>query len=587
MKHTISSVRPIVIGLVLFCLFWGNASLVSAQQVSRIVAVSVGDVNGTVEVLSREDIEKQKGKPQILSTLWKAAAPQTSINQGDQLRTGIDASLQLHLNDGTILNLAGDSLLMVDELRSGRGTTPRTIVFSLEKGTISTQQTTKTLGQTVQVIRTNNGSVDTQMGEVEIYKPQHRDARLASTAAQWPLLAQRAGEKDQTLVNVLRGTAQVESTGQGQIITNSTLLPNTCVGNDGVQFTLHAPKSRVKIAKLPDINGFELASVSPAREPFQLLVGTEGQANKIKIMNHTGIAEVAIEDIKIAEQDPNSTLQLLVDQVLTVGVKSSEMAVALECTQRESKGLGFEVLSTNGGVTMSRRSLGPAPGFSASHGAIPAVATRTPGPWPTARPTTTPTKTPKPEATVPAKPTKTPKPGTTDTPTPKPTFTPSRPTVTPTATPGKPTATPTLPPPPPTKIPVTHTQSRYPVIWDAFVDAAADGACGSDYTVTLNFHFTNYLPNITPGQFSGYVTDSQWIPYSPIYRPLDLHMMTNYQYDDAQLEKGDLSYTFCYNTRPDIGDVLYVYFFIYDSEGNRSNKKKCAIRVPASSVPCQ
>jgi len=358
---------------------------------------------------------------------------------------------------------------------------------------------------------------------------------------------------------------------QGQLVTSSTFMPTTCIGEDGVMFTLKTPNS-VKIAKLPDINGYEL--VSPSGEPFQLLVGTEGQANRMKIINRSGLGKVDVEGVEVAEIERGS-LDMLIEQLLTVGVTSPEMTVILQCTQQESEGLGFQVLGTDGGVVVSRTSL---------YGGI----TRSPSKGGIVRFTPTPTRRPLPPTSVPpeeVEPEPEPKPEPEPEPEPEATSTPvtkpARQPVESTPGPG-----PTKPPAGPTKIPVTHKQSRNPVILDAYVDGSIGGGCGSDYAVTLRVNFSNYLPNIMPGRFSAYITDDNWHPkYSPIYR--ELTSVDNYQYDDAQQEKGTITYDFCYNTVPGLGDWLYVYFYIFDVEGNQSNRKECAVELPGTNLACQ
>ena len=591
--------------LVMACsaLAYGNAPAFAQQQVSRVLALSVGEVNGTAEILSKRAAERSEGSAQILTQSWKALSRQVNINVGDQLRTGGNSSLKLNLNDGTVLTLAGETLLVVEKLQSAKEGQTRVAEFRLEKGTVSTLQTAKILGQTTQVIRTNNGVIDTQLGEVEITKPQSGYSTVMAADSDqsiWPFGKQRAGDADQTVVNVLRGTAQVQSAGQGSMITTSTVLLDTCLGEDGVQFTLNAPKAQVKIAKLPDINGFELSSV----QPFQLLIGTEGQANRVKLFNRKGVGEVDIEGIGIAEQDDNSTLDLALSSLLTVGMRSSEMTVSLACSSTESKGLDFQVLGMDGQVSMLRDTLGGRRETISSRGAMVA-ATATPRPPIVETPTPTPvspegerTPRPRPTATqvapVPGRPTPTPTPGgPTPTPIPgepTPTSTPEIP-VTPTKTVGP------RPTPAPTKIPVTHTFPRNPRILVSAEgglnapDIKLGGTCGSGgKTVTVTFGFKNYLPNLMPGKLSSYITDSSWKPYAPglhtIIEGTNVQVL-NYTYtNDTQLETGYIKYWFCYNNPP----ALYFYVNIYDREGNKSNRMRCSssnINASPMAYSCQ
>jgi len=567
MKDTKSLILLCFLSMLCLLLLIGSGTFAAAQQVSRVIAVSIGEVNGSAEILLKRDAQKGKENAQILSQAWKPAVPQLSLNPGDQLRTNSGASLKLNLNDGTILTLAENTLLAVENLQSARENQPRTAEFRLENGTVSTAQTAKTLGQTVQIIRTTNGSIDTRLGEVEITKIPHEYEKVAAVLPEgtvWPFVVQNSGPKDRTFVRLARGTAQVQASGQGDIVTNSLVLSNSCIAEDGVQFTLSAPKTQVKIAKLPDINGFELS----AAEPFQLLVATEGEANKVKLFNRKGTAEVDIEGISIAEQDENSTLNLLLDSLLTIGVKASEMTVSLACTQDKSEGLDFKVLGADGGVYMVRDSLGGGRDQSLSRGSVGVVPTKTPI-----------VRTPTP--TIP-----------TGEEIPSPTRTPGRRTPTPT-----PTATPTVPSgpqptPAPTKIPVTHTFPRNPRIIrgdgdDSELNAPeieVDGTCGIGGTkmiITMGFH--NYLPQIMPGRLSSYITDSTWRPVAPAFHRViegqDVKVLDYTYTNDTQLETGYIRYSFCYNNPPN----LYFYVYIYDREGNRSNRLSCSTDVSAAS----
>ena len=563
MRHKTRTVPLlIIIVIVSFLLLGSNAPLVWAQQASRVVAVSVGDVNGHVEILSKSKIP-QGADAQILSSAWERVSPKASLNAGDQVRTDVDASLQLHLNDGTLLTLGSDTLLTVEDLQSARGNTPRTAVFALEQGTISTRQTSKILGQTVQIIRTNNGSVDTRLGEVEVYKPQQRYARLASLPTQWPLFTQSSGDQDQTLVNLAMGTAQIESTGVGQIVTSSELVPKTCLGEDGVQFTLKAPKEQVKIAKIPDTNGFELTSVAP----FQLLVGTQGQANKIKVVNRAEIAEVDIEGISIAEMRDLSTLNLGINPLLTVGVTSTNLAVALNCTGEESKGLDFEVLGSDGGVTMLRSTLGGGISRTPSRGA---VVTPTPTVPSFETPTPTPTETPDKDTT----------------PTPTPTPTPGE-TPVPTATPTQPVGP--RPTPAPTKIPVTHSFPRNPKINAASVAVTVGGPCrgATTHQISVTSTVDNHLPQIYPGRLTNWITSGIGPGQAASYyvTPQEVTTLTYYYAAGNQLETVSFTHDFCYNASS-YGNDLSFYYFVYDREGNRSNRMSCSGSVVSGIFVC-
>lgn len=585
MKDSKSLIRSLFLSGLCLLLIVGSGTSAVAQQVSRVVAVSIGEVNGSAEVLLRRDADKGKGDAQILSQAWKHAAPQVSINAGDQLRTNSGASLKLNLNDGTILTLAENSLMLVENLQSARDDQPRTAEFRLENGTISTVQTAKTLGQTVQIIRTTNGSVDTRLGEVEITKISEDYPKVAaalSEGAAWPFIVQHSGSKDRTFVRLVRGTAQVQASGQGSIITNSMLLPSSCIAEDGVQFTLRAAKAKVKIAKLPDINGFEFSS----EEPFQLLVGTEGEVNKVKLFNRTGKSEIDIEGISIAEQEPNATLNLLLHSLLTIGVKASEMTVSLECSQDQSEGLGFKVLGKEGGVNIIRYSLGEEVGRrQPSRGAVSAVPTKTPvPPTPTVTPEV-PTGEDIPESDEERRPTPTP----TSTPTPTPTQTTTSTTSSGSGVPARTCGE-----------PITHTHSINPnilqigintgtIVYDApsITRLSSCGGTSMGDLYEVKFAFENALPQIMPGQLTSFITDASG-GYAPSFQGVIQTgpggvTVTNYNYSDStQTEYGYITYSFCYNQPY----PLSFYVYIYDRCGNQSDRMTCVKASALSGSSC-
>ena len=575
MKDSKSLIRSLFLSGLCLLLIVGSGTIAAAQQVSRVVAVSIGEVNGSAEVLLRRDAEKGKGDAQILSQAWKPAAPQVSINAGDQLRTNSGASLKLNLNDGTILTLAENSLMVVENLQSARDNQPRTAEFRLENGTVSTVQTAKTLGQTVQIVRTTNGSVDTRLGEVEITKISEDYPKVAAVLSEgkaWPFIVQHSGSKDRTFVRLVRGTAQIQASGQGSIVTDSMLLPSSCIAEDGVQFTLRAAKAKVKIAKLPDINAFEFSS----EEPFQLLVGTEGEANKVKLFNRTGKSEIDIEGISIAEQEPNATLNLLLHSLLTIGVKASEMTVSLECTQDQSEGLGFKVLGKEGGVNILRSSLGEEVGRGLSRGAVSAVPTRTPVmPTPTVTPTV-------PTGEEPGERRRTP------TPTPTPTQT----TSTTDSGGGVPART--------CGEPITHTHSRNPNILQSGISSGSIvydapsitslGSCGGTSMGTLyevQFAFENALPQIMQGKLTSFITNGSG-GYAPSFHGVIQTgpggvSVTGYNYSNStQTEYGYITYSFCYNQPY----PLSFYVYIYDSCGNQSDRMTCNEASTPSGISC-
>jgi hypothetical protein len=468
MKHKIYTVRlSVIIFLVLSYFLCGGSSVVIAQQteaprVSRAATIAVMEIDGTAQILSRADVGRQV---EILGDLWKPALPRTMLNSGDQLRTGVDSSMKLQLNDGTIVAMSSDSLLVVEELKSARGQTPQTTQLKLEKGKISTQQMTKILGQTNQIIRTDNGSVNTRLGEVEVWKPEQEPRNyvlLAALSSQIPQVAQGSTRGDNTFVTLNRGTTVIESSGKGRMITNSLLLPETCSGQDGIKLVQEKPKFQVTVSKLEDQNGYLVVSNDP-NEDFHLLVGTEGDANKIYVATQKSDAEIDFDGVSMAIQDIESYSMYILHPLLTVGVRSSDVKVNLVCDATESRGINdFSILGISGNVTDFGASFGGRgtgrPNPSRGRTGVP----------PTPR---TPTPTPTPEE------------GEFPTPTPTPTPTPKR--------------TPTWPGGGPTSVPLTYVFSPIPVIYltagdGVTVSGLGAGPCALNQNlITISFGYND------------------------------------------------------------------------------------------------
>lgn len=407
MKDKLTRGRIVMSIVLIMSVLWGGFSEVVAQTsgeqqpVGRGISLTIIDIEGDGQVMSRADVGTRKpGDITIQMEPWKPANPRATLNSGDQLKTGPQSSIKLQLNDGTIVTLAEDSVLVVEDLRSVRGETPQTSQLKLERGKISTQQATKILGQTQQIIRTDNGLVNAQLGEVEIWKPVQEPTQyvqLASMVTRFPFLAQKRPEKNDTFVTLSRGAAMIESSGNGRMITTSLLIPNTCSAGDGIHFTLEQPNARVNVTRIEDQNAFRLS----AKGPFYLLVGTEGTSNKINVATENSDAVIDIEGVEVAEQTANSASLIRLHPLLTVGVKASDLVVNLNCEEIESRGINeFTIQGRAGQVNVLRTSFGAATDQPpASHGGISIIPPTPMGPTPTPRVKLTPTPTATPTAT--------------------------------------------------------------------------------------------------------------------------------------------------------------------------------------------
>ena len=563
MKHKICSVQLAVV--LLSCILFGNTTEVVAQQtgkrpLERVASVSVLKVKGKAQILSKVEVEQQKDKARILGVpapdTWKTVAPRTKLERGDQLRTGTDSSIELMLDDGTMVTLSEDTLLTLEDLKSVRAESLKVTQFKLEKGKVRTKQPTKILGQTNQIIRTDNGSINTRLGEVEVEKPENSVKLASSAPLQWPLIAQNSAKRDRTVATLNRGSADFQPSGQGQMIVVSNVLPGTCLDKEGVKSSLRNPKTKMTLAKLED----EAALHFVSNTPVEMSAGTEAICNKMIITNRSKEGVVYLEDTKIAEMEPNSKLVLIKNELLTVGLTASDAKVSFACDDDESKGLTeFSVQGIEGGVYVLREgeTLGTGLDVSAPVPSRGGVFSATATPTPPGAPTATPTQT-----------------GT--------------PTVTPTPT-GTPTPTPTgTPQPAPTPVPATHTfpmapQFDGPINVDAQNNTATCSGTNK-YQITVSLDVDNYLPTIVGGKLYSVLTDSSWNPMAtftygiPHTGPPPTLNVTYYDYT-WPMEDVSLQYYFCY-IPPGSSTSVYFRVTIFDDFGNPSITKNCSGTIP-------
>lgn len=345
-------------------------------QGNRAVAsLAIVNVEGDAQILTKVELERSRGAARILTDAWKPAIPRTPLSPGDQLRTGARGTLQLQLNDGTLVELGGDTVVVVEELRSSRGETPQTTQIKLEQGKISTQQMTKILGQTNQIIRTDNGTINTSLGEVEVWKPSTELPEVAM-AGGLPLLAQKA-PKDETHVMLNRGGTTLKSSGVGRLIASSITAPETCIDTDGLQLTLREVNEEVTITKLEDEQAYLLTSP----KQFYVLVATEGTANIVEIITQDSAADIDIEGIHVAEQDPNGLVHMNLHPLLTVGIQTYSAKIKFGCDDATPRGLND--VSIQGDATVTPGGFGmntdrPRPSVGSSSGPIPLTPTPTP-----------------------------------------------------------------------------------------------------------------------------------------------------------------------------------------------------------------
>jgi len=534
-----------------------QAQETGAERTSRVLAISIGEVNGTAQIMSRAQVGQEGRQPRVLADAWEAALPKTNVQAGDHLRTGPDSSMTLHLTDGTVVTMSGDSLVVVEELKSARGTTPKTVQLKLEKGKIRTQQTTKILGQTNQVIRTDNGSINCGIGEVEVWREireRKKYVLLASLAARLPLLAQGPNPNDSlTYVEILSGSAGILPSGVGSMIAMSFVLPEMCQAEDGVRFQINTKGTQTRITKL---EGNRLRVQSQNNIPVQVMAATEGNSNQLRISAEQD-TKVDIEGVPIAQQRAGSILDLLMHELLTVGLETSDVILIFNCSEEKPEGLNFDILASDGDIVLLRESLttslgegvrrGPDGTIIPSHGAVPPViqtptpTTRTP--LPTATPTETPTEaTPTPEAETPT------------------------PTATPTEGEG---------PPPPVPGPLTDVFPAAPVITALGALAVNAGGCGGGQDlVSLEIHYNDMTPSVVGGELRRQHPTAP----APVVASFTLGItsppyltQTNYHYTYSGGESADMTYWFCFDPAGPLNPHRNFDLWIEDADGNASN----------------
>ncbi len=546
------------ISIAILCssVFSVSAQDANTLQGNRAVAsLSIVNVDGDAEILSKLDVERSRGESRILGDAWKPALPRTPLSAGDQIRTGARGSLQLQLGDGTLVTLAGDSVAVVEELRSARGESPQTTQIKLEQGRLSTQQTTKILGQTNQIIRTDNGTVNTSLGEIEVWKPSAELPRIA-LVGDLPLLAQKA-PKNETRVNLSRGGATVMSSGVGRIVASSMTTPETCIDEDGVKFTLVDPNQAVTITRLEDEHAYILTS----KKQFYVLVATEGTVNSVDIITQDSDAKIDIEGIAVAEQNANELSYIKLHPLLTVGVQTYAVKIKFGCDDTTPRGLNqFDIL---GDATVLRTSFGldtdrPLPSGSSGSGRLPQ-----------------------------------------ETPTPTPTPTPEEYEEIEEPTPEIPDKEPPISLTGPTRIPVTHTNPREPEIRELRIAAQLNGygCTGPDtYYVEFQFDWQNYLPSVMGGHMEYRFGQLNFTGYSPNYYAVPGGVYTLFYaypvvgpvptpWDSSagiqQLEIGTYGGSFCYVPAVASTD-LYFQVALWDLEGNFSGFYQCVMQVDAA-----
>ena len=602
-QRIVHGIRLVLTSLLLL----SNVAFVNAQQGEgqaggKVASVAIAKVTGTAEIRSKVESEKQKGKTRVLgvpaSSLWKPAAPQMSLNVGDQLRTDANGGLELQLDDGTLVTLEGNTLLVLEELKSLRTEAVKTTAFKLEHGKIRTKQATQILGQTNQIIRTENGSITTRIGEIEVERPSADFVKVAALEPfAWSLLAKQ-GDQNWTKANLLAGSMDVVASGNGRMMLASLIRAATCMAEEGIFTTLQDAQETMNLVKLPDVGGFQFAT----NGQHVMLAGTEGNANRITIRTRSKDAVIDLEGTDVAEMGPSSKMVLNINPLLTVGVTAADGQVEFACNPDETRGINaFDIQGIEGDVTILRERMGGldtgAPGPSRGNIGVTPIPTRTPSIFPTPGVTVTPAGTPT--ATPTGRPPQTPTP--TPTPTGSPTVTPTptgSPTVTPTPT-GSPTVTPTpgtITPPVPGRpscgtFAPSQVVSVYPVIHNfSIVSVGGAGApCGTQRPVKIHVDYNDVAMMVYA---KGGALVYRWSVTSPVSlqggaeEPIPGSNMsfppppsgTNPTYTFPAGESGNFDYTFCID--PASSGTVAVTIWVKNSCGYASTQANGSHAVP-------
>ena len=410
---------------------------------------------------------------------WKPLAVGIKFQAGDQIRTGADGMVELWFEDGSMLRLAAESHLMIEELDVSVAEKSRVARFKMVSGQVDAKVTKLAFTQSICLVQTETALVDIKYAELRIAIPK---------------------ATNQTDVTVFQGLAEISQTGAGAVNVSGLFADA-----EGIAAALEGTGAKLILDLQKIVQKIKVES----NLPLPLLNVMPGGNNTLKVENH--------HDIPLAIRYAENVAVLGASNVATFGFPAaSQLTMAADRINaslwfkfRETMTYtDFYVFADNGPIVVNGQTIetGAFSTFAAagartltaeegtspepskadltaatrsallpqvqeqpvapasvenppSQGSIsgtvtPTVSpTITPTPMTTITPTVTPTitvtptKTPTPKPT--AIPTKTPTPKPTKTPTPKPTKTP---TPKPTA---RPTAKPTTPPSPNTPIPAS------------------------------------------------------------------------------------------------------------------------------------
>ncbi len=114
----------------LLLLFLGSFFLysgVTAAEARRVAVLSIGQGEATISLLTGSAEVLEKGK-------WSLLKIKDILGEGDHVRTGMGARMELTLPDKSLVRFAGDSEFIVNRLTGGDQSTPRDLKVHVALG---------------------------------------------------------------------------------------------------------------------------------------------------------------------------------------------------------------------------------------------------------------------------------------------------------------------------------------------------------------------------------------------------------------------------------------------------------------------
>ena len=199
-------------------------------------------ISGTVEVLLAGDQQ------------WQPLTAGTTLKSGDQVRTGPSSSVELWFEDGSVLNLSGDTQLSVSQLEISTGQQSRIAKFKLWWGAVTAKVTKLAFTENVWEIETDTVMAGIKFTDVTV-RHSKQSARSEVIAKQGLIDVAQIGEGFVAVVGMLNDTEGVEfgfnAIGANVLIGVQKVLRQITIESDialqDIQTMLEGASSLVKV----------------------------------------------------------------------------------------------------------------------------------------------------------------------------------------------------------------------------------------------------------------------------------------------------------------------------------------------------